>query len=118
MTAREFKNFPFTVALAAWIASASAANKTNMESKARKMYSESTYDSANREEKYKKMKMASNFIEKTTGTPLCRRTFPKYGNTHQAVFRQAVLWWRTRQLRQGSAPTGARGTHRRPQGQN
>ena len=56
--------------LAAWLASASAANKAKVENKARKMYSESTYNRANREDKEKKMKMASDFIEKTTRTPL------------------------------------------------
>ena len=56
--------------LADWIASASAANKANMENKARKRYNAGTYDRANREDKEKKMKMASNFIEKTTGNPL------------------------------------------------
>ena len=56
--------------LTAWIASASTANKAKMENKARKRYSESTYNRANREDKEKKTNTASNFIEKTTGTPL------------------------------------------------
>ena len=58
--------------LAAWLASASAANKAKMVNKARKRYSESTYDRANREDKEKKMKMASDFIKNTTGTPLLK----------------------------------------------
>ena len=64
MTAREFKNFPVTMTLAAWLMSAPVANK------AKKRYNESTYNRANREEK--EMKMASNFIKKITGT-----NFPK-----------------------------------------
>ena len=55
--------------LASWLLSASAANKVKMENKTRKRYSKSTYDCAIREDKEKKMKMASIFIEKTTGTP-------------------------------------------------
>ena len=37
--------------LAAWLASASAANKAMVENKARKRYSENTYDCANKEDK-------------------------------------------------------------------
>ena len=55
---------------ATWLASSSAENMANMDNKARKRYSESTYDCAKREEKEKKTKMASDFIEKTTVTPL------------------------------------------------
>ena len=63
MTARELNNCPVTMTLAAWLTSTSTANKVKMENKARKRYSESTYDCANRGEKEKKMKMASDFIE-------------------------------------------------------
>ena len=70
MTAREFKNCPVTMTLTDWLASASAAHKANMENKTRRRYIKSTYDCANREDIEKKMKMASNFIEKTTGNPL------------------------------------------------
>ena len=65
MTAREFENCSVTMRLAAWLASASAADKANMENKA-------TYDHANREDKEKKTKIASDFIKKTTGTPLLK----------------------------------------------
>ena len=58
--------------LAAWITSASAANKAKMKNKARKMYRESTYDRAKREDKEKMMKMPSNFTENTTGTSLLK----------------------------------------------
>ena len=56
--------------LADWLASASSVNNVKMDNKVRKRYSKSTYDHANREDKEKKMNMASNFIGKTTGTPL------------------------------------------------
>ena len=55
-----------------WLASASAAHKAKMENKTRRRYIKSTYDCANREDIEKKMKMASNFIEKTTVTPLLK----------------------------------------------
>ena len=71
-TAREFKNFPVTMTLTDWLASAAAAHKAKTENKTRKSYSKRTYDCANREDIEKKMKMASNFIKKTTVTPLLK----------------------------------------------
>ena len=58
--------------ITSWLSNDSAANKAKMENKTKKRYSKSTYDRANREDKGKNMKMASVFIEKTTGTPLLR----------------------------------------------
>ena len=72
MTAREFNNYPVTMTLISWLSSASATNKSKMENKTRKRCSKSTCDSVNREDKGKKMKMASVFIEKTNGNPLLR----------------------------------------------
>ena len=58
--------------LTSWLSSASAASKAKIENKTSKRYSKITYDRTNRENKGKKMKMASVFIEKTIGTPILR----------------------------------------------